>query len=348
MSSKNKSKPTILVTGSAGFIGCHLYDVLFEAGHNVYGVDDLSGGYMKNVSQKKYFTKLDLRDRQKTSAYISKIKPDIIFHLAADATEGRSQFTPFSAVDRNYSAYMNVLVPSIKYGLKKMILTSSMSVYGKQQVPFNEEMDPQPEDIYGISKAAMEKTTQVLSKVYGFKYVIIRPHNVYGPKQNLSDPYRNVVGIFINRLMQDKNFYIYGDGQQKRAFSYIGDVVPTMVKAAFNVKCEGKIFNLGSDTPYTLIELSDIVLSEFFGKKNIPLQFKPIMLPDRPQEVKYAYCSHDQAKKLLNFKPKTDLRSGLKEKIKWAKKLGPQEFIYLDALELEHSSTPETWKSKLI
>src|SRR3989344_7922056 len=155
----SSNKPKILVTGSAGFIGSHIYDLLFAMGHEVYGVDDLSGGFMRNVSQKKFFTKLDLRDRAKTAAYIDKLKPEIIFHLAADATEGRSQFTPFSAMDRNLSAYMNILIPAIRHGLKKIILTSSMSVYGKQQVPFHEGLLPQPEDIYGISKTAMEKAT---------------------------------------------------------------------------------------------------------------------------------------------------------------------------------------------
>src|SRR3989344_1040967 len=172
----------ILVTGSAGVIGSHIYDRLFEMGHAVYGVDDLSGGFMHNVTRKEYFTKLDLRDRAKTATYVAKIKPEIIFHLAADAAEGRSQFTPFRALDRNLVSYYNLLIPAIKHGMKKMILTSSMSVYGAQLVPFQESMEPMPEDIYGISKTAMEKTTRVLSEVYGFKYVIIRPHNVYGPR----------------------------------------------------------------------------------------------------------------------------------------------------------------------
>lgn len=329
-------------------MGGHLYDTLFAMGHDVYGVDDLSGGYTRNVSQKKYFTKLDLRDRKKTADYIKKIKPEIIFHLAADATEGRSQFTPFSAIDNNLVAYINLLVPVIKHGVKKVILTSSMSVYGAQQVPFHEGMEPMPEDVYGVSKASMEKITKVLSQVYGFKYVIIRPHNVYGPRQNLADPYRNVIGIFINRLMQGKNFYIYGNGKQKRAFSYIGDVIPAMVKSAFSAKCEGQIVNIGSDTPVALKELANTVLEEFFGTKKFPAKFKPTNLPDRPQEVKYAYCSHNNAKRFLNFKPKTNLRTGLKEMIIWAKELGPQKFTYLDSLEIDNSRVPKTWKKKLI
>ena len=341
-------KQKILVTGSAGFIGSHVYDQLFDAGHEVYGVDDLSGGFMKNISQKKFFTKLDLRDRAKTTRYIEEIRPELIFHLAADATEGRSQFTPFSALDRNLVAYMNLLVPAIKNGMKKMILTSSMSVYGAQQVPFDEKMEPLPEDIYGISKAAMEKTTRVMASVYGFKYVIIRPHNVYGPRQNLSDPYRNVVGIFINRLLQNKNFYIYGDGKQKRAFSHIDDVAPVMIKAGFNKNTEGLAVNIGSSSPVTLNYLANIILSSFFPGGTVPNRFKPTYLSARPQEVKYAYCSHKIAEKFLDFQPKTDLTRGVREMIDWAKPHGPQEFAYLASLDLEHSSTPKTWKSKLI
>lgn len=345
--SLNKSK--ILVTGSAGFIGSHIYDLLFAMGYEVYGVDDLSGGFMRNVSQKKLFTKLDLRDRTKTAAYIAKLKPQIIFHLAADATEGRSQFTPFSAMDRNIVAYKNLLVPAIKHGLKKMILTSSMSVYGAQQVPFKESMMPQPEDIYGISKMSMEQTTRVLSDVYGFKYVIIRPHNVYGPRQNLSDPYRNVVGIFINRLSHGKNFYIYGDGTQKRAFSYIDDVAPAMVKAVFKKESEGKIINIGSDKPVTLNELAETVLKIFYGDlKNVPANLLPKHMPDRPREVKYAYCEHKVAEKLLGFKSKIGLSDGVRKMTDWAKSIGKQPFVYLTKLELEHPRTPQTWTAKLI
>jgi len=343
---KNKNHK-ILITGAAGFMGSHLFDYLHSRGMDVYGVDDLSGGYLRNVSQKMRFRKLDLRDRARTAAYLSKLKPDLIYHLAADATEGRSQFTPFSALDRNIVAYMNLLVPAIKYGLKKMVLTSSMSVYGAQQVPFDEDMLPMPEDIYGISKASMEKVTQVMSVVHGFDHTIIRPHNVYGPRQNLSDPYRNVIGIFINRLMQSKNFYIYGDGLQKRAFSYIDDVTPVIAESGFNMRCSGKIINVGSDEPVTLRKLTRAVLRGFFDN-SVPKKYEPTKLPARPQEVKYAYCSHRNAEKILGFQPRTSLQEGLGIMIEWAKGLGPQSFLYLDSLDLENESTPQTWKKKLI
>lgn len=343
------TKQKILVTGSAGFMGCHLYDHLFKhygRKYKIYGVDNLSGGFMRNVSQKKYFTKLDLRDRKKTARYIGKIKPEIIFHFAADATEGRSQFTPFSALDRNLTAYMNMLVPAISSGVKKVILISSMSVYGKQQAPFQESMTPMPEDIYGITKSAMEQATKIMASVYGFKYLIFRPHNVYGPKQNLSDPYRNVIGIFSNCLLRNKKFYIYGDGNQKRAFSYIDDVTATIGNTALGNKTKNETFNIGSDEVVTLNELADIILKEFFVGQ-ISKELRPSYLPGRPQEVKDAFCDHKKIRKVLKYKAKIELHKGIKQTIEWARSIGPQEFIYLDSLELNHKNVPETWNKKL-
>lgn len=346
---KKRPKQKILITGSAGFMGSHLYDCIsrkYADKYDIYGIDDLSGGFMSNVSQPKYFTKLDLRQRTKASRYIEKLRPNIIFHFAADATEGRSQFTPFSAVDRNLIAYMNLLVPSIKWGVKKVILISSMSVYGKQQAPFREYLTPIPEDIYGVTKTSMEQMTKILSSVYGFKYLIFRPHNVYGPRQNLSDPYRNVIGIFINRLLQGKKFYIYGDGKQKRAFSYIDDIIPLIEKISLGNRFENETLNVGSDKVLTVNQLSKIVLGEFFGT-SFSKKMTPHHLPSRPREVKIAFCDHGKIKKMLKLLPETKLREGLRQTIAWAKSIGPQEFVYLNKLELLNRDTPKTWTGKL-
>lgn len=342
-------KQKILVTGAAGFMGSHLVNALIKMGHKeVFGVDDLSGGYIDNINSQSRFTKLDLREKEKVARYIGKIKPEIIFHLAADATEGRSQFTPISCTERNYLAYLYLLVPAIKNGLKKMILTSSMSVYGSQQIPFTEGMDRKPDDIYGISKAAMERATEVMSKVHGFNYAIIRPHNVYGPGQNLSDPYRNVVAIFINCLLNNKNFYIYGDGNQKRAFSYIDDFTPYIVKAAFLKEAEGEIFNIGPTEEYTINQLAQIVLKGFFTDGNIPQNLRPKYQPNRPMEVKEAWCSVDRAKKILGYKTTVSLEKGVELMINWAKKKGAQKFHYLEELEIINKYTPATWVEKLL
>jgi len=335
----------VLVTGAAGFIGSHLTDNLLDYKNHVFTVDNLSGGDINNVNPKSHFTQLDLTNTVRTQKYIDKVRPEIIFHLAADATEGRSQFTPLSSTQNNYLAYLNVLIPAIGNGLKKMILFSSMSVYGDQKPPFSEKMGTKPADIYGVAKAAMEKATIILSKVHKFNYVLIRPHNVYGPRQNMTDPYRNVIAIFINRLFDNKHIFIYGDGKQKRAFTYIEDCLPSIVKAGLG-NFNNEIFNIGSTQTITINQLSNIILSHF-----PKLQSKKSMikyLPFRPMEVKYAYCTNDKAERFLKYKEKTNIYKGLTESIKWARKKGHQPFKYLENLELTSKDTPKTWTEQLI
>jgi len=340
----------ILVTGAAGFMGSHVVDYLLLLGFKeVYGLDDLSGGHLRNVDKDCKFTKLDLRDRAKIEKYITDVSPTLIYHLAADATEGRSQFTPIECTQRNYLAHLNLLVPAIRIGLRKIVVTSSMSVYGAQKPPFSERMPSDPVDIYGISKTAMERATEILSKVHGFRYTIIRPHNVYGPKQNLSDPYRNVIGIFINSLLRGKSFYIYGDGEQKRAFTYIDDFTPYFVKAGFDTKSDEEIINIGPTETHTINELAKIVLKNFYDGKPYPKEVKPKHLPERSQEVKEAFCTNEKATKILGYKTTISLEDGIKKMIVWAKALGPQKPIYLKkGLELEGENTPDTWSKHLI
>lgn len=339
----------ILVTGAAGFMASHLVDFLIGQGHQVFGVDDLSGGYRSNINPKSRFYQIDLRHKLKTINLISKTRPKIIYHLAADASEGRSQFMPISCTKRNYSASLTVLVGAIRAKTKRLVFTSSMSVYGDQQPPFNEKMAKKPVDIYGISKAATEEAIKVFAKVYGLEYVILRAHNVYGPRQNLADPYRNVIAIFINRLLQEKHFYIYGDGKQKRSFSYIDDVTPCIAKAGFLKNLNREIINIGPKKAYTINELSNAVLSHFVDDlKNIPQRLQPVYLAERPLEVKDAYCTNEKAQTLLGFKQRTSLKEGIARTVAWAKTIGPQKFKYLKELELVTDAVPQTWKKKLI
>lgn len=330
-----------LVTGATGFMGSHLVDYLVNKGLMVYGIDDMSGGYWRNINLKSTFIQLDLRDTAKTERVITDLKPEYIYHLAADATEGRSQFLPRECTERNYFAFLNLIVPAIRHGLKKVVVASSMSVYGDQAPPFHERLLTKPVDIYGISKAAMEKATEVLSKVYGFDYTIVRPHNVYGPRQNIADPYRNVVGIFMNRIMRKEPLYIYGDGEQKRAFTYSDDNIPYFAETMFNLKTKGETLNLGPIEEETINELARLVQKEFGVNSKI------VYLPDRPLEVKYAYCTYDKAVKLLGYMTSTSLEEGIHKMAEWAKALGPQPWKYRDSLELDSPNMPKTWKEKL-
>lgn len=332
----------ILVTGAAGFMGSHLVDTLIKDGHEVYSIDDLSGGFVENVNTKSKFVKLDLRNMEETEKAVKKISSELIFHLAADATEGRSQFTPIECTTRNYLAYLNLLVPAINSGVRKVVVFSSMAVYGNQKPPFEENLEPRPEDVYGVSKAAMENATKILSDVYGFKYTILRPHNVYGPRQNMSDPYRNVIAIFMNCILRNKPFYIYGDGKQKRSFSYIDDQTPCIAKTGFSNKVNGEIINIGPVKEITINEVAKIMLKVSNSK------FKPVHMPARPREVKNAWCTNDKAVKLLGYKDNVNLEDGIKRMWTWARSTGPKSPKYVDEFELINEKIPKTWKEKLI
>jgi len=339
----------ILVTGAAGFIGSYLVDHLIAQGHQVYGVDDMSGGFWRNIHPASRFTRLDLRQTEETGAYVRQVKPQLLYHLAADATEGRSQFTPILCTQRNYLTYLNTLVPSIQCGVERVVVASSMSVYGAQEPPFDEVMEPQPEDVYGVAKTAMEQATRILSDVHGFEYVIVRPHNVYGPRQNIADPYRNVIGIFVNCLLQDKRFYIYGDGEQKRAFTYIDDLTPFVAAAGFKSECAGESINIGPREEVTINELASTLVRLFYEGREPPEHVKPVYLPARPKEVREAYCTVAKAERLLGYQANTDLATGLRKTIAWSRQLGPQQPHYLgDGLELVTDDVPVTWREKLL
>jgi UDP-glucose 4-epimerase len=335
----------VLVTGAAGFMGSHLVDSLVGSGHEVFGVDDMSGGFWRNINPKSNFTQLDLRDQARADSFISNTKPELLFHLAADATEGRSQFTPVNCVQRNLMAYLNVLVPCIREGLKKVVLVSSMSVYGDQRPPFSEEMPRSPVDVYGVSKASMEHITEILSAVHSFNYTIIRPHNVYGERQNIADPYRTVVGIFINALLNDRHFFIYGDGAQKRAFTNIADFTPYLLRAGFDPMTDREIINVGPREEVTINHLAEMVLKVFFPQ-GVRVELIPVHLPDRPREVKEAFCTTHKAERLLGYRTTVDLETGLHRMAGWARELGPQQPRYLvDGLELVTDQVPLVWRN---
>lgn len=336
----------ILVTGSAGFMGSHIVGELIKDGYSqVYGVDDLSGGYLENINDyikagEMEFDQVNLSTKHKTEDLISDIRPNIIFHLAANAREGASFFQPLNIVERNYLAYINVIEPAIKYGLNKVILFSSMAVYGDQKPPFSEDIERIPIDIYGINKTAMEHTTELLSKIHDFRYTIIRPHNVFGEKQNLRDPYRNVIGIFMNRIMRKEPLYIYGDGEQQRAFSYIEDSLHCYTKCIED-KVDREIINIGGMNPITINKLADIVCKSMqvdsYPRKN---------LPDRPNEVKLAYTTHEKSRKLLGYEEKIGLNKGIERMAKWAIQKGPQEWSE-EELVLWNKKAPSIWKREI-
>lgn len=326
----------VLATGGAGFIGSHLVDRLVDE-HEVYVIDDLSGGYKRNLNPKiKDFYQLDLRSASGTKMLIEKIKPEVIYHLAANAAENKAQFSPIDVTSRNWNTFINVLTTAINNGLKRFVFTSSIAVYGDLEPPFSEDDRPEPEDLYGITKYAIEMSLKVMSEVHDFEYVIVRPHNVYGPRQNMSDPYRNVVTIFMNALLKGERYFIYGDGKQERCFSYIDEVADSIYRAGVYDGVSDGVFNVGADRSYTLNELSDTI------QKVSGVKIKPKRLPDRPQEVKIATASHDNAEVYLDYVDETPLEVGIAKTWEYCQKLGPQR-VFKGMLEIQSKKLPGNW-----
>jgi UDP-glucose 4-epimerase len=330
----------VLVTGAAGFMGGHVAEGLAAEGHEVIAVDDLSGGFRENVPANVTFHELDLRDAAATEDIVNQRPPEILCHLAANAREGASQFQPRDVCSRNLEAYVNVLVPALRVGVKKVVLYSSMAVYGEQEPPFDEVMPRRPVDVYGVNKTAMEEITEILADVHEFAYTVIRPHNVFGERQSLQDPFRNVVAIFMNRIMREEPLYVYGDGEQKRAFSYIADSLPAFLRAAeLKPELDRQAINVGGAHPVTVNKLLSIVMAEFGAQSEV------IHLPDRPREVKNAYCTWQKSVDLLGYEERFGLVEGIRRMAAWARAQGPQPWRE-EELELPSAKAPHIWMNE--
>lgn len=329
----------IIVTGSAGFMGSWIADELSRRGHAVVGIDNLSGGFIRNALDHLCFFQ-DLRDKYVTEQLISQYRPEILIHCAASAREIGSLFEPLKSTEDNILAYMNILNACIKYKFKKVILMSSMATYGNQTPPFTEDMENKPEDVYSWNKSFMENTTKVLAEMHDFKWTIIRPHNVVGIRQSLSDRYRNVFAIWMNRIMhKEKEIYVFGDGEQKRAFSPIEFSLPCYVRC-LDDDTNGKIYNIGGLKPITLNEAAEMVIKAMNVDEKIEIKH----LSPRPKEVKYAYCSFQKSVDELGYRETKDLQICLNEMALWAKSLGPQQWTK-DKLELVNEKAPEIWRN---
>lgn len=332
----------VLITGVAGFLGSHLADEFLKRGYEVVGIDNLVGGYVENFSKKIDFYNADLADFNSVKKIFNNI--DLVVHTACTAYEGLSVFSP-ALVTRNTSDITSVaLSASIRSGVKKFVHMSSMARYGTQdKVPFTEDMQPKPQDPYGIAKYASELLVQNLCETHGMDYVILVPHNIIGPRQKYDDPFRNVASIMINRMLQGKQPIIYGDGTQMRCFSFIQDVINPLMVACETDIANGKIINIGPDEEFiTINELAENIA------KILDFDLDPIYMPGRPQEVKHANCSSELARSLLGYKTTTSLESGLKELVAWIKGKGTKEFTYHLPLEFITDKTPRTWTEKLI
>jgi len=325
-----------LVTGGAGFIGAHIVRDLLAKGEKVVVIDDLSGGFEENLPRGVEFVKGSILDSALVESLFEKHKFDNVYHLAAYAAEGLSHFIRRFNYQNNLIGSINLINASINHEVKCFVFTSSIAVYGANQLPMSEEMIPQPEDPYRIAKLAVEQDLRSAHEMFGLNYVIFRPHNVYGEFQNIGDKYRNVIGIFMNQIMNGESLSVFGDGSQTRAFSYIGEISGIIADAPNNPDAFGEIFNVGADTPYSVSELATEVCSVFGVEPNIRYL-------EARNEVLHAYSSHVKSHKFFPGAPKYTLREGLEKMAEWAKEHGPRKSTEFGEIEVERNMPP-SWR----
>ncbi len=334
-------KLKILVTGAAGFLGSHLSEKLALLGHEVVGIDSMIGGYEDNVPKNITFHKMDCCDLKSVQRIMKEI--EVVYHCAATAHEGLSVFSPFEITRNNFLASVGIFSAAVNEKVKRIIFCSSMARYGSQVTPFSEKMNPSPVDPYAISKVAAEQVLINLCELNKIEWVIAVPHNIIGPRQKYDDPFRNVVSIMLNRMLQGKAPIIYGDGEQKRCFSYIDDCLSCLVPMLDQKNLNKQIINIGPDEEFVTINKVAEICSNITG-----VNLNPIHKKDRPREVKHATCSADKARELLNYKTTVSLQDGIKKTFDYIKKRGVRPFNYHTEIEIKNDLTPETWKKREI
>lgn len=324
-----------LVTGGAGFMGSHVAEVLLKRGHEVVVLDDLSGGFLDNVPPSATYVQGSITDKQLVGGLFQDYRFDYVYHLAAYAAEGLSHFIKRFNYTNNLLGSVNLINASVNHEVRCFVFTSSIAVYGTAQLPMSEQTVPMPEDSYGIAKYAVELDLKASKELFGLNYIIFRPHNVYGERQNIGDKYRNVIGIFINQLMQGQPMTIFGDGEQTRAFSYVGDVAPVIAESVEIAEAYNEVFNVGADIPYTINYLSRVVAEAMDAPARVQ-HLEPRM------EVKHAFSSHEKAEKVFGQRSMTQLEEGVRRMVAWAKKVGARQSKEFTDIEIVRN-LPPSW-----
>jgi UDP-glucose 4-epimerase len=327
----------VLVTGGAGFIGSHVADALIVRGHEVVVLDDLSGGFENNVPLHARFVRCSVTDATTIDALFQREAFDYVFHLAAYAAEGLSHFIKRFNYTNNVIGSVNLINAAVNTDVKGFVFTSSIAVYGAQPLlPMDEGSVPHPEDPYGIAKFAVEQELASSRAMFGLDYVIFRPHNVYGPRQNVADRYRNVIGIFMNQILQGRPMTVFGDGTQTRAFSYIDDVAPIIASCIDVPGAWNEVFNVGADRPYSLVELAAAVARAMGVEPDIQ------HLPPR-LEAAHAHSSHTKLRSVFGEGTPTSLDDGLEQMAAWVRQHGPRVTPRFQAIEID-KNLPAVWR----
>jgi UDP-glucose 4-epimerase len=332
---------SILITGGAGFIGSHVTRAILSnpdlSHHRLIVLDDLSGGFRENVPEdpRVEFVLGSVTDQKLVDALFHRYRFAYVYHFAAYAAEGLSHFIRRFNYTNNLLGSVNLINAAVNYGTDCLVFTSSIAVYGAGQVPMREDMVPQPEDPYGISKHAVELDLKAAQELFGLNHVIFRPHNVYGEYQNIGDRYRNVVGIFANQILRGKPMTIFGDGTQQRAFTYIGDIAPIIACSPLEEKSRNRVFNVGADKPSSVNYLAHQVAKAMGVSPRIE------HLPPR-SEVALAYCDHSAIRAIFGKTKQTSLEEGLYRMARWVKAVGARKSKDFESIEISRN-LPPSW-----
>lgn len=329
-----------LVTGGAGFIGSHVARHSLQMGHEVVVLDDLSGGFADQVPAGVTFVKGSVTDEKLISSLFDEHSFDYVYHLAAYAAEGLSHFIRRFNYHNNLIGSVNLINEAVRHEVRCFVFTSSIAVYGAAQLPMDEQTVPQPEDPYGIAKYAVEMDLKAAHEMFGLNSVIFRPHNVYGENQNIGDRYRNVIGIFMNQIMQGQPLSVFGDGTQTRAFSYIDDVAPPIARCVAVPESYNEVFNVGADTPYSVNELAEVTARAFGVEPEI------LNLPAR-NEVMHAYADHSKARRIFGQGDPVMLAEGIGRMAAWARTVGARQSAPFSRVEVLRNMPP-SWRDGLV
>lgn len=325
-----------LVTGGAGFMGSHLVDYLIDQmGVETWVLDDLSSGFEHNLHSGAHFVRGSIVDHELVDRLFAAQRFDTVYHLAAYAAEGLSHFIKRFIYTNNLVGSVNLINAAVNTGVDCFVFTSSIAVYGTNRVPMHEGLEPHPEDSYGIAKLAVERELRACREMFGLDYVVFRPHNVYGPRQNLGDRYRNVVGIFMNRLLGGEDLIVFGDGEQERAFTHVTDITPALARAPGIPAARGQVFNLGSDDVTTVNRLAELVMQVMDTRR-------PVHHVDERLEVRRAFSDHGKFRRVFDPAPTTPLEQGLRSMAAWVRRNGTRKGPRFSDIEI-HRNLPPTW-----
>jgi UDP-glucose 4-epimerase len=329
----------ILITGVAGLLGSRLSDYIIENHPEVHvvGIDDMSGGYRENVNSKVELWEMNLVNGNIQECF-ERHQFDYVYHFAAYAAEGLSPFIRSYNYQNNLVATSRIINECIRYDIKRLVFTSTLAVYGHGYGGiFDESQQQKPIDPYGVAKYGCEMDIQIAGEHHGLDWCIIRPHNVYGVKQNIWDKYRNVLGIWMYQHTINEPMTIFGDGTQTRAFSYIDDSIQPLWKASQDSRASKQIINLGGIKEYSINEANE-VLREVIGGGEVKYF-------EGRHEVKHSIPTWQKSIDLLDFEHKTDLKEGLTKMWEWVKNQPIRERFVWPSYELD-KGIYSFWKTK--